>query len=165
MTGSLFFKIAIGLLIFLSGIAHQLDELRQFAPSLDDFRQTTNVSGIYSYEHFARNNLTRIDDKLFFCALNYNGGIGSCYVFLKNLPENSKITIAAASPRTKSGNVLYATRIIFNGYEVYRKTPKQSLHDWWFASCLEVSEFPLLLMAIYLSIIFALTKRKQNRGS
>ncbi|MFK2898721.1 hypothetical protein ISP15_00020 [Dyella jejuensis] len=39
MTGSLFFKIVIGLFIFLAAITYQFGKLKKLAPSLDEFQE------------------------------------------------------------------------------------------------------------------------------
>jgi hypothetical protein len=158
MSVSVFFKIAIGLVIFLVASAYQIEELRKLAPSLEDFSQTTNISGAYSYEWYGRNVETQVDGKSLHCGVNYGGSHGSCFSPLKNIPKNSRITVDAANIRTSYGDVLYATSITVDGLEIYRKSPKQSLHDWWLDSCFEVIAFPLLLLAVYISVLVVFHK-------
>jgi hypothetical protein len=154
MTGSSFFKIAIGLIIFLAATAYQFGKLKNLAPSLDDFRKTTDISGIYSYEKFGKNYETKVDGKDIYCGVNYNGGVGSCIVHLKGVPPKSQITVSVASIKTNSGNVLCASSITFDGREIYRKPPEKIYRNWWFASRLNVTIIPMLLVAIYMFIIF-----------
>lgn len=154
MSGTLLVKIFIGMAIFLIAFVHQNEKLRKLAPTLEDFGRTTVISGIYSYKQYGRNVVTRIDDKVIYCSLNYNGGSGSCFVPLRNVPANSRITIAAASIVTNSGPVLFPSRIEVDGHEIYRISAEKSLSDWWFGSRLKLLTLPLLLLAIYLFIIF-----------
>ena len=158
MTSPSFFKIAIGLVIFLAAAAYQVRQLERLAPSLEDFSQTTNISGIYSYEWYGRSAVTKVDEKLLHCGVNYEGSHGSCSLPLKEVPKNSYITAAAASIKTDSGSVLYAMSIMVDGQEVYRKSPRQALHDWWFDSCLAVTTLPLLLIAIYIFLLIIFIK-------
>ena len=153
MTGSTFLRISIGVVICLAAITYEARELRQLAPSLEDFRQTNNISGIYSYKWYGRNVVTRINGKVFFCGINYEGGHGSCFVPLEDVPNNSRIKVVAASIKTRGGNALYASSIAFDGREIYRKPPDKSLHRWWIDSWLEVTGLPMLLMAIYIAFL------------
>ena len=161
MTGSLLIKIAIGMAILLVAFAYQNAKLRKMAPSLEDFTRTTVVSGIYSYQQYGRNIVTRIDGKPMYCSLNYNGGTGSCFVPLKHVAPNTRITITAASIKTASGPMLYPNSIEVGGQEVYRVLPEKSLNDWWFGSRLGLATLPLLLTSLYLFVVFVFFT---NRG-
>ncbi|GAB2581940.1 hypothetical protein ISP15_16605 [Dyella jejuensis] len=154
MTGSLFFKIAIGLFIFLAAITYQFGKLKKLAPSLDDFKKTTDISGAYSYQKFGKNYETQVDGKYIYCGVNYSGGVGSCIAHLKEVPPNSQVTVTVASIKTNGGDVLCASSIKFEGREIYRKSPEKIFSDWWFTSRLHVTIIPMLLVAIYLVIIF-----------
>ncbi|GAB2579893.1 hypothetical protein ISP15_00015 [Dyella jejuensis] len=157
MIGSLPVKIIIGVVIFLTAMAYQNEKLKKLVPDLDQFSQKINISGIYSYEQFGRNIITRVGDTLFYCGVDYNGGNASCFSPLKGLPKNSQITVAAASIGTTSGKVLCATSIKFNSQELYIKSPENYLHNWWISSYLEASRIPLILMAIYALILIILS--------
>lgn len=161
MTSHLFMKISIGIAILLVTLAHQNATLKRMAPSLEDFTQETIISGVYSYEQYGRNIITRIDGKVMYCSVNYNGGTGSCFVPLKNVPSNSRITIAAALIKTNSGTVIYPNSVKVNDREIYKIFPEKSLKEWWFGSRLGLTTFPLILVALYLCIVFVFFT---NRG-
>lgn len=162
MTRSLIVKISIGAIIFLLELAYQIVNLRRMVPSVDGFGTTTSVTGTYSYERLGRNTLTRIGGRLLYCGVNYQGGHGSCYVFLKDLPRNSRITATVTSIDTMSGHVLYAMSVNFDGQEVYATSPRQALHDWWFSSRLATLGFPLNLLEAYCLILMLTLIRKKG---
>lgn len=154
MTGSLFFKIVIGLFIFLAAITYQFGKLKKLAPSLDDFKKTTEISGIYTYQKFGRNYETQVAGKPIYCGVNYSGGVGSCVAHLRGVPPNSQVTVTAASIKANGGDVLCVSSITFDGREIYRKSPEEIFSDWWVTSRLHVTIIPMLLVAIYLVIVF-----------
>lgn len=159
MTGSTFVKIALGAAIFLGAWAHQCAKLEKFAPSLEDFSQTTELSGIYSYEWIGKNVLTRINGRLIYCSVDYGGGTGSCFVPMKHVPSNSHVTLDAAMIKTDSGTALYAEKIDVGGNVLWSKSPEESLKEWWFGSRLGVIDIPLIILALYLAVVAFIAKR------
>jgi hypothetical protein len=145
--------VTVGLIIFLPALAYQIGVLRRFVPTLEDFSKTSSVTGIYSYEKLGRSSLTRIDGKLFYCRASYHGEDGSCYAPLEGLPSNIKITAELASINTTDGHVLWAMSVSSGGQEIYRTSPEQALHDWWYASRFEVLGAPLNFLEAYCLIL------------
>ena len=158
------FIIIIGLIIYLSALAYQIGVLRRFVPSEADFIRTTSVTGIYSYEKLGRSTLTRIDNKLLYCRVDYHGEDGSCYADLKGLPNNSKITASLASINTTDGHVSWTMSISSDGQEIYGESPEQALHDWWFASRFEALGFPLNFLEAYCLILMLILILRVKSG-
>ncbi|MBD8900196.1 hypothetical protein [Rhodanobacter sp. DHG33] len=155
MIGSRFFKIIIGLIIFLVAMVYQNGKLKRIAPSLDDFSHPIEISGIYSYEAQGRGSWTRVGDKGIYCGVNYSGAGASCMVPLANVPENSRISVSASPIKTSDGVILYANSVRFNGKEIYAEPPEESLNNWWFGSRLQSLMLPFVIVVLYVLIICA----------
>ena len=157
---SLLIAIAGGLTIFFAAFSHQYEKLKKMEPNLEDFRRTTSISGAYSYKQYGRNIVTRIDEKIIQCSVDFGGGTGSCFQTLKHVPPNSWITAEVASVKTTSGITLYPTRMKVGDQVVYAVTPEKSLREWWFGSRLGLLSLPMIFLAIYLYIVFAFFAKK-----
>jgi hypothetical protein len=94
MTGSLLVQIVIGLAIFLGTTAFQNEKLNNLAPSFSDFSRTAAFCRFYWYKEYGTNIVTQIYNKVIYCSLNYSDGNASCFVALKHVPPNSRITIS-----------------------------------------------------------------------
>jgi hypothetical protein len=152
MTSSLLLKILIGLAIFLMVSIYQIIKVRQFAPSLLDFSQTTDISGGSSYLPKGRVGISQVDGKVFFCGADYSGGNAPCRALAK-LAEGSKITVAAATLKTASGMVLYAMSVKSNTQEIYKRSPEEALRKWWIGSCIGIAIMSGLAVGIYIAIL------------
>ena len=128
------------------GFANQTEKLKKMVPNLEDFSRTTSISGIYSYKQYGRNIVTRIDEKIIHCSVDYGGGTGSCFVPLKHVPPNSRITADVASVKTTSGITLYPIGIKVDDQVIYAVTPEKSLREWWFGSRLGLLTLPMILL-------------------
>jgi hypothetical protein len=152
MTSSLLIKISIGLAIFLVMSIFQIKKIREFAPSLLDFNQTTDISGVSSYLPYGRTGISRVDGKVFFCGADYSGSDAPCRALAK-LPDGSKITVAAATLKTNGGTILYAMNVKFNSQEIYKISPEEALRKWWIGSCIGMSIMPGLSVGMYILIL------------
>lgn len=161
MNGSLFIKVLTGLVIFMATAAIQIEKIKRMEPSLDDFRRTESISGEYTYKWYGRDVITWVDGKLLHCGVSYGGGNGSCYVALRGVPKNSRVEVSAASINTDAGIVLIAASIKFNGMEIYKESPEKALHDWWHYSLVQVTDLPLVLMAVYIAILLLFFKARR----
>ncbi|MBD8880086.1 MULTISPECIES: hypothetical protein [Rhodanobacter] len=155
MPFSTLFKVAIGVVIFWAVFAYQNEKLKNLAPSLEAFSQTKEVTGIYTYKQYGRNFITWLDNTQIECSLDYSGGNASCFAHTKDIPRGEKITVAMSLIKMDAENVPYVSAIKFNGKEIYRKAPTDSLKDWWFGSRATKAFLPALLVeAFYLLILF-----------
>ncbi|GAB2579877.1 hypothetical protein GCM10027066_22700 [Dyella jejuensis] len=161
MTSSLLIKISIGLAIFLVMSIYQIKKIREFTPSLLDFSQTTDISGVSSYLTSGRVGASLVDGKVFFCGAGYSGGDGPCRALAK-LPKGSKITVAAATLKTSRGTILYAMNVKFNSQEVYKISPEKALREWLIGSCIGMAIMSVLSVSMYFVILIMALKPRGN---
>ncbi|MBD8874595.1 hypothetical protein IHE47_17395 [Rhodanobacter sp. DHB23] len=156
MTRSLLVKISIGLTIFLMVGAYQLMKVREFAPNLSSFSQTTDISGPSSYLPIGRIGLSQIDGKGLYCGATYSGGGAPCAV-LSKLPEGSNIKVSAVTLNTNRGAILYAMNVKFNSQEIYKTSPEEALRNWRIGSYMKLPILPMVSMVFYILICIVFT--------
>jgi hypothetical protein len=152
-------SVVLLLIVFVIALGYQFHEAKKLAPTIEDFTNTQEVSGVYTYDQSdPKRPVSRINGQRIYCGAGYALAVGSC---TGEVPPMSRVTASIARLKTTDEEILFATSIRLNSEYLYRSSPGDNLHNWWVSSYLEMLNWPVLIVMwiVLLKVLFLLLFR------